>query len=52
MMTPKQKLAKKKADKHENAEKPYIEGQETRMENKGLSEKQSEKRAHGLRTMR
>jgi hypothetical protein len=51
-MKPKEILAKKKAAKHENAEKPYIEGQETRMENKGWSEKRSEKRAHGLRTMR
>jgi len=50
-MTPKQKLAKKKAARHENSETPYIEGQETRMENKGWSEERSEKRAHRLKKM-
>lgn len=50
-MTPKKTLAKKKADRHENAEKPYIEGQETRMENKGWGTSQAERRAHRLRRM-
>ena len=48
----KETLAKKKAAKHEKAEKPYVEAAETRMENKGLAEKQAERRAHGLRKMR
>ena len=45
----KQNLAKKKAAKHENAEKPYMEAAETRMENKGMSEKRSERKAHRLK---
>jgi hypothetical protein len=52
MMKPKEALAKKKAEKHEKGEKPYVEAEETRMENKGWSEKRSERRAHGLRKMR
>ena len=50
-MTPAQRLAKKKADqKHENAESKYVEGEETRMENKGWSMKRSERRAHRLKS--
>lgn len=42
-------LAKKKATRHENKESAYVEREETRMENKGWSEKRSERRAHRLR---
>jgi hypothetical protein len=42
-------LAKKKAAKHENRESAYVEREETRMENKGWSEKRSERRAHRLK---
>jgi hypothetical protein len=50
-MTPKKTLAKKKADRHEKAEKPYVEAQETRMENKGWGTSQAERRAHRLKKM-
>jgi hypothetical protein len=42
-------LAKKKAQKHENKESSYVEREETRMENRGWSEKRSERRAHRLK---
>lgn len=43
-------LAKKKAEKaHEDAEAKYVEGEETRMENKGWSMARSERRAHRLK---
>ncbi len=49
-MTPKQRLAKKKANaRHEKRESSYTEREETRMENKGWSEERSERRAHRLK---
>lgn len=49
-MTPKQRLAKKKADAmHEKGESSYIEGEETRKEKAGWSEMRSERRAHRLK---
>jgi len=48
-MNAKKSLAKKKADRHENKESSYREREETRMENRGWSEKRSERRAHRLK---
>ena len=49
-MTPKQRLAKKKANaRHEERESSYVEREETRKENQGWSEERSERRAHRLK---
>jgi hypothetical protein len=50
-MTPKQRLAKKKANaRHEERESSYVEREETRKENEGWSEARAERRAHRLKS--
>ena len=53
MASAKRKLAAKMADaRHEGGEASATEREETRMENKGWTEKRSERRAHKLAKLR